>query len=542
MPPLPTLDPKLLKSVRSRANTNASVIDLHTSLISLPTTPNFETVLIPFKGLTLDVAKWTFSQEELQDISRRAICQSADPLAIRLVPAKILQENVPAEMEKLELRREELKADYKYHHRRRVAILGLLNALAETMDNPSSSGSNSPSASMARLFDELRDVGIKADKVCEELYNVCDQISQMRELQECHAASALAMALRKINASYLKSTAEVTDMKAQIVYLTSEREEAWAMAESLEKELIKVKVQLDEMEREKNAAVSAAAAAATASATASAVSTARAALFSPQVMPLKRGDATPTPTPVVPQSAEIIEEAPSNKSRVLAARRLSTRRAKAGLRAARQSVVSPLRFSNLHTAFSFTSAFSDANLQFSAPPVPPLPPVPPIHSAALSSATSVYSTGRRSRRSESLSGTPGTAASSRELMNAQNDLLQMLGVPIEGLSPHGFRRTRSFSDADIRASMLPASSPPPAGLATTMAKQLQFGDKTDSVMLSSFHNRESRITSVYGAYLSRRNTAFAANKRRQTKAQSGWGIDAIYDGYLDDVSLFKSVD
>ncbi|CCA72943.1 hypothetical protein PIIN_06898 [Serendipita indica DSM 11827] len=528
VPPLPSLDPKVLKSVRSRANTSTSVVDLHTSLISIPTTPSFETGLIPFKGLTLDVAKWTFSQEELQEISRRAICQSADPLAIRLVPAKILDEDVPAEMEKLELRREELKADYKYHHRRRVAILGLLNALTEAMDNPTSSGSNSPSASMARLLDELREVGIKADKVCEELYNVCDQINQMHALQDCHASSALAMALRKINASYLKSTAEATDMKAQIVYLTGEREEAWAMAESLEKELNEVKAQL-EAEKAKVAA------AAASTVPTAPVGTEPEAVFSPPIMPFKRGDATPSTA--VPQSADIIEDAPLTGSRVLAARKVSTRRAKAGLRAARQSVISPLRFSALHTGFSISSAFSDAHPQPSAAPVPP---VPAIHSAALTSAgASAFSTGRRSRRSESLSGTPGTAASSRELMNAQNELLQMLGVPVQGLSAHGFRRTRSFSDADVRASMLPPS-PPPAGLATTMAKQLQLADKTDSVMISSFHNRESRITSVYGAYLSRRNTAFAANKRRQTRA-SGWGVDAIYDGILDDPATLFAV-
>ena len=120
-----------------------------------------------------------------------------------------------------------------------------------------------------------------------------------------------------------------------------------------------------------------------------------------------------------------------------------------------------------------------------------------------------------SRRSASFSGTP--SSSSKALIDAQNELLQMLGVPVKGMTEQGFRRTRSFSDSGARAPMLPASPP----VADNQAR------------LSSFHHRESRITSFYGSYLSRRSV----HQKRQTAA-SQWDMEAIYDGILDDVSCF----
>ncbi|KAG8833745.1 hypothetical protein FRC18_003131 [Serendipita sp. 400] len=830
-PQLTTLDPKVLaitnrsrantnasNSTRSRADTTASVGDLHFSLLSLPTTPNFEVQPIKFRGLTLDVAKWTFDQDELQEISRRAISQSADPLGIRLVPLNVLDKDVVDELERLEMQREELKANFKYQHRRRVAILGSMHALLEGPGSMaahhhhhhhhhhSGSGNSTPMSppSVPKLFDELREAGIKTDQITEELYGVCDQIAQMRALQDSHSASALAMALRKINASYIKSTAELADAKAQLICMEGEREDAWAMAHSLERELNELKATL-EMEREEAAetaaslaAATATLAAATAAATAAAVAVAATtanvdvtasasasdsasistftsasvsfsasastehfftpspqastqplpaivsspAVISPPPAASSSSEGSSTPSeatiPALPKkrrtraatgvtplmlstsniarlnaatktivSAVFPEEVPmmttenggggiggggsSGISRVLAARRMSTRRSKASLRSARFSTYSP-HFSSMFSSITIPSAYFDFQSQSSAAggggggnrsSVPPLPTTASSSYSIQSAVTkngkgmvSVPATAKSAasggdgkdtaaaaagvvvtpksrgrdvtremsmamtprRRAESYPGTPlsfyyhssaGSANSSdgTALMHAQSELLQMLGVsPSQSvLTSDGFRRTRSFSDADVRTSMFtlsplplplpavpaPASAsvevptitepvnadsnakgkrvtrfanldgtvvplPPMPPIPLSAASTSVSGNRKKSIM---FDSRESRIMSFYSAYYSRRNTAIApptttnnnnsnsnnngigignsigigmggngGNKRRQTRMSewrqtrmSEWGVEALYDGILDDPDTLFSI-
>jgi hypothetical protein len=448
-----------------------------------PSTPSFETQLVRFRGLTLDVAKWTFTQEELQEISRRAICQSADPLNIRLLPARILDTDIPAELENLELRREELKANYKYQHKTRLAAL---NALSARAGNLGAVGTQSPTFS--KLINELENIGTKADQYCEELYRVCDQIAQLRGLQDIHSASALAMALRKINASFIKTSAEMTDIKNQLGTVTTEREEAWAMADGLERELNLVKHQLDQ-EREQRK------------------------LVSPLVRRDQRADST-----VVAASVDTTPSA----SRVLAAHR----RSKASIRPP-YSVSTPQSFCALLSNGSIQSPLSLGSA-YAIPPLASLNSAKAIQlpfTAQSNTASHPPNSARsnlHSRRSASFSGTP--SSSCKALIDAQNELLQMLGVPVKGMTEQGFRRTRSFSDAGARASTFTASP----RVADNQAR------------LSSFHHRESRITSFYGSYLSRHNIAGSSvHQRRQTEA-SQWDMEAIYDGILDDVSCFNT--
>ncbi|CAG8708939.1 7887_t:CDS:2, partial [Acaulospora colombiana] len=207
IPMIPMIEESVLSTSRSRS---VSESQARASISPYPPTPTFETQLVRFKGLTLDVAKWTFSQEELQEVTRRAICHSSDPMSIRLLPAKILDEDIPAELERLVLQREELKANYKYQYRRRMGVLKSLSAMSE---HPEGTMNGSVAA---RLVEDLMDIGIKSDQIGEEMYVVSDQIAQLRALQESHSASALAMALRKINSSFIKVQAEVADLKSQV--------------------------------------------------------------------------------------------------------------------------------------------------------------------------------------------------------------------------------------------------------------------------------------------------------------------------------------
>lgn len=464
---------------RSRAGTDAQ-------LALSPSTPSFETQLVRFRGLTLDVAKWTFTQEELQEISRRAICQSADPFNIRLLPARILDTDIPSELENLELQREELKANYKYQHKSRLAVLNSLSALAGTLG-----AVGAQTSTFLKLIDELKDIGTKADQYSEELYRVCDQIAQLRALQDSHSTSALAIALRKINASFIKMSAEMTDIKNQVGTVTTEREEAWAMADGLERELNLVKHQLDQERGQRK-------------------------LMSPPARRVQHAGSS-----VVAAS----EDVQRSGSRVLAARR----RSKASIRPP-YSVASPQPFPALLTNGSIQSA----SLYTSLGSAYALPPLPSLNSAKATQLpfTAQFDTANyppnsarsnlHSQRSASFSGTP--SSSCKALINAQNELLQILGVPVQGMTGQGFRRTRSFSDAGARASMLPAS-PPVADI---------------NQAHSPFHHRESRITSFYGSYLSRHNIAGGCmHQKRRTRA-SQWDMEAIYDGILDDVSCFNT--
>ncbi|PVG04013.1 hypothetical protein CPB86DRAFT_822004 [Serendipita vermifera] len=517
IPTVPMIEESVLASSRSRS-ASESQTTTRASISPYPPTPTFETQLVRFKGLTLDVAKWTFSQEELQEVTRRAICQSSDPMSIRLLPAKILDEDIPAELERLVLQREELKANYKYQYRRRMGVLKSLSALSEGTVNGSVA---------AKLVEDLMDIGIKSDQIGEEMYVVSDQISQLRALQESHSASALAMALRKINSSFIKLQAEAADLKSQVADVTAEREDAWAMADTLEKELNEVKAVLEKETSSKKEQ-----------------------LLSPPIKRLRRGV---VPANISTGVAPADEPSPlkSGGSRVTAARNVSIRRSKASLRS-RYSMTSPQPMSALHTSGSIHSSYYGS--QASASLIPPVPPLnsalaSAIHTASIHTASVVSSavpsagptsatrmpkrhSTALSRRSSSFSGTPHS--SSRALIDAQNDLLKILGVPVKGMSEGGFRRTRSFSDAGLRASMLPDSPP-----AAAVGHETTLGGLAAP---QGANSRESRITSFYGAYLSRSNTV-AGNRmtvRRQTGA-SQWDMEAIYDGILDDPDTLFAV-
>ena len=468
--------PVVVESPELPASRSHSIIDAAQSQAPISPSPNFNTSPVRFRGLTLDVAKWTFTQDELQELSRRAICHSADPLAIRLLPSTVLDKDIPTELERLELLREDLKANYKYQFRRRQLAQKNLSIVLESM------GANQVTAA-TKLVEELYDVGNKSDQISEELHMVSDQISQLKSLLDNHSASALAMALRKINTSFMKSSAETVDLKTQIANLTAEREDAWAMADGLERELNEVKAQLEKERAHKD-------------------------LLSPPIKGSKK------------RAPNTVEDVPPSASRVLAARKLSVRRSKASLRPIRAiPTASPAPFTSaLYTGVSAQSSFYDSLASGNI-----IPPVPPLHSAAMLSADIGSADSRKvlSRRSESLAGTP--FSSSKALVNAQNELLQMLGVPVRGMTGGGFRRTRSFSDADIRASMLPPS--PPLAVANPPGSA----------------HRESRITSFYGAYMTRSNTVAARRMTRKRQTASQWDMEAIYDGILDDPDTLFSV-
>ncbi|KAK7678057.1 hypothetical protein QCA50_018998 [Cerrena zonata] len=187
--------------------------------------PKFQTSPIKFKGLTMEAAQWTFTQEELQELVRDAIKSSADPTAIRLVAADVINQKLPAEIQRLETLSAELRTEYTTSARRRNNCRTDLNAIA--------SGEVSDPIVASRVVQEMSDVQDQLDRVSEELYTVMDQITQLKHLQDIHSQSALAMALRKLNTSLVKHMAENKNMKERMAALEVERDDAWEKAQEV---------------------------------------------------------------------------------------------------------------------------------------------------------------------------------------------------------------------------------------------------------------------------------------------------------------------
>ncbi|EMD36994.1 hypothetical protein CERSUDRAFT_114896 [Gelatoporia subvermispora B] len=272
--------------------------------------PKFQTTRVKFRGLTMEQAKWQWSQHELQEVVRLAIKDSSDPSGIRVLPLDVVSEALPAEIQRLESRSSELRTRYKLCVRKRKTILAALSLMMDDaeIDRPDA----------AKMVEEVMDVSENLDEVAEELYNVTDQLNQLTHLRDVHSGSALAMGLHKMNGSLMKHFTEVEKLRAQVAALEAERDEAWQQAQEVAQDFD------DLAERVVDQSVS---------------------------------------TPISPSR---------RSSRVIIARKTSVRASKAGLRSsyrthsARSSISSRHRFSTVGSP-AIRSAGADI------PPVPPLP-------------------------------------------------------------------------------------------------------------------------------------------------------------------------
>jgi len=188
--------------------------------------PKFETPPAKFRGYTMDAAKWTFTSTQLQAIVSRAIRQSSEASSIRLLQLETLDNEIPAELEALEIHRHDVKHKYKSFARRRANILELLTSCLDATDPEGNTRT-------IRLVEDLRDVSATLDRLAEELHSLDGQHAQIIQLCERHSASALAMALRKLNTSFQRSLSEVESLHQRVEALEAERDEAWRQAEGV---------------------------------------------------------------------------------------------------------------------------------------------------------------------------------------------------------------------------------------------------------------------------------------------------------------------
>lgn len=188
--------------------------------------PKFHTPPPRWRGMTMEAAQWTLTQHELQTIVSRAIKQSAEASSIRLLRDEMLDVDIPEEIHRLEMQRTDVKTKYKMLVRKRWQLMG---ALAGHLDGPDLCDP----MSAARTVEELSEVSIALDRLTDELHTIVEQLGQLKSLRDVHSASALAMALRKVNATFLKQVAESQKLREQIDSMEAERDEAWKQAEDV---------------------------------------------------------------------------------------------------------------------------------------------------------------------------------------------------------------------------------------------------------------------------------------------------------------------
>ena len=474
-------------STATSASASASVMEK----IARPSTPAFDTVQVQWRGLTLDAAKWMFSSSELHAMVGRAIRQSADPMCIRLLPIDLLDRDLPAALDDLEVRRERIKAEYKYQVKRRAS---LMRTLASTV------AGTAPPPAVLKIVEELAEGAAMCDQLSEELFMVSDQIAQINRLQDGHSASALAMvriippadavrcvftifclsvnqALRKINTSFLRATGEAADLKAQVESLTAEREEAWAMAETVERELDELRLKVERMEQQQQTSEQ----------------QQQRHILNVVTSPLSRSNSGKGGLS-------------RSTSRVSAARKSSMRVSKASLRSksARSSTTSTASWA-FSTAVSRTPATNSPLLL-----VPPVPRIP-RGSARNSDSADAYS--------------PSPRGSSQALIDAQNELLEMLGIPVSEWKngPFSPSRRRSHSAAILSWAKSPPPSPHLDPQTPASPVPVPKGPPASRLFRSASIAEHARLS------------------RRKGEAYSAMDLEMIYDGILDDPETLFAV-
>ena len=220
------------------------------NLTPLPAPPpvSFVPALLPYKPLTLDAAQWTFSSSELQAIVSRAIRASAEPSSIRLLPLQTLDEDIGEEIKRLEDARDKAQAEYRFAIQRKMMLLHSLNALPQISAGASSrpvSPSPSLPQSSSSLVHNLAQTCNTLTSLTLTLLHTSAHLSQLRSLQDVHAGSALAVALRKLNTSYARRMHEVATLKERVKALEQERDEGWRVAEEMAKEVDELKKELE---------------------------------------------------------------------------------------------------------------------------------------------------------------------------------------------------------------------------------------------------------------------------------------------------------
>ncbi|KAF9466203.1 hypothetical protein BDZ94DRAFT_1288521 [Collybia nuda] len=194
---------------------------------------NFESVPVEWKGLPLEAALWTFDSQELQQLVSRAIRSSASESFIRLLSIENLDRVLPTEIEQLTKLKAITQAKYRFLVHRRTMLLQALNSSSGAPDRIADDGVSV----IGRLTLQLSQTTADCDELLQELLRITDQLAQISKMIDLHWASALAVALRKLNKSYGRRTSELSVAREKIKQLEAELEDAWREAEQAAREI-----------------------------------------------------------------------------------------------------------------------------------------------------------------------------------------------------------------------------------------------------------------------------------------------------------------
>lgn len=198
--------------------------------------PDFRPRPVEWRANTMEAALWTFTSEQLQEIVGRAIRQSAVPSTVRLLTLNALDEIKP-EIERLEILQQDVSIRYCANITRRRGILKSLKHHLMDADWTKRS----------QLVQELNDTSYLADQLTRDLFHTMYRLQQLYRLMDVHNGSALAMALRKLNSSFVKQLDDMTQLTECLAQSEAEKEEAWATAERFEREAAELRDKLETM-------------------------------------------------------------------------------------------------------------------------------------------------------------------------------------------------------------------------------------------------------------------------------------------------------
>ena len=215
------------------ASASAYRVITRPTTLPIPTPVNFNVDPIAFKGLPLEAAQWSFTSDQLREIVSRAIRDSAKEQFIKLLSLDALDTEIPQELARLESLKFTTQAQHRFNFQRRTNLLQSLNALANSTPVSAETGAST----LGALIQQLAEVTAGMDRFTETLLIASEHRSQLAQVQEKHLSSALAMALRKLNASYAKRTNDLKNARARIAALQTELDEAWGVAEGMAEEI-----------------------------------------------------------------------------------------------------------------------------------------------------------------------------------------------------------------------------------------------------------------------------------------------------------------
>lgn len=195
----------------SQATVSSSIAPLTVPATQMELTPE----PLPYKHLTLDAAHWTLTSTELQHLVSSAIRQSAKEQLIRLLPPSVIDTRMPEDAANIERSWDTAAARWRFEAHRRNMLLRALSASGADND----------------LLTQLSVTLSNLDLHAQSLLHAATHRAQLASARDTHRASALAVALRKLNASYARRTRDLDRARAHIAVLRDEVYEAWKLAE-----------------------------------------------------------------------------------------------------------------------------------------------------------------------------------------------------------------------------------------------------------------------------------------------------------------------